>query len=246
MQHTPQPRLKRPVGERLARAAYNSVYGGGGEMTGPTVAGCSAGASKLTLSFDVALLRGSKVLVQRNTSAQPTMLQVLYNASLFCVEPLLMHRNVSCPPNTKNPGKPNPACRGNSWSLISYYSCPLAGETVTTAMRETHTKLLVAHVASSGHPPACPYEDAWQDVVPVVGVAPGTIEISVSVGVAGVRYAMSGGNCCPETPAIGSGQPCSAQTCPLMSSPGRLPANPFQARVVGGKCKCVAPQKCDL
>ena len=29
------PRLKRPVGERLATAAYNLVYGGTGEITGP-------------------------------------------------------------------------------------------------------------------------------------------------------------------------------------------------------------------
>ena len=72
-------RLKRPVGERLAIAAYNQVYGGTRASTGPTISGCKASASKLTLEFDPALLKSSKVVVQpiANITTEPTMLQVL-------------------------------------------------------------------------------------------------------------------------------------------------------------------------
>ena len=133
--------------------------------------------------------------------------------------------------------------------MHTFYHCPL-GAAITATMREAHESLLQEHVASTGHPPACPYQDAWQTVLPTAGAAPGTIDIdlsAVSKGAApvGVRYAMDG-NCCDDTnPAIGSGLPCPAQACPLMSS-DQLPANPFQAHIVSGKCQCVAPQKCDL
>jgi hypothetical protein len=72
-------RLKRPVGERLAIAAFNQVYGGTRASTGPTISGCKASASKLTLEFDPALLKSSKVVVQpiANITTEPTMLQVL-------------------------------------------------------------------------------------------------------------------------------------------------------------------------
>ena len=85
------PRLKRPVGERLAIAAYNQVYGGSGAATGPTIAGCTAdGADKLTITFDLQLMGSSKLVVQQNMTASPTTLEVLTNASLFCMEPMLM------------------------------------------------------------------------------------------------------------------------------------------------------------
>jgi hypothetical protein len=72
------PRLKRPVGERLAKAAYNQVYGGAAASTGPTISGCKLSSSKLTLIFDPELLKSSKVVVQPNTNATavPTTLQV--------------------------------------------------------------------------------------------------------------------------------------------------------------------------
>ena len=35
----------------------------------------------------------------------------------------------------------------------------------------------------------------------------------------------------------------SVANCPIMSS-SELPANPFMAKIVGGKCDCVAPQVC--
>ena len=39
--------------------------------------------------------------------------------------------------------------------------------------------------------------------------------------------------------------PCKPESCPLSAKEGRLPAMPFHASVVGGKCVCFAPQTCD-
>jgi hypothetical protein len=71
------PRSKKPVGERLATAAFNTVYGGKAAFTGPTLVGCalsstagttttvsSSSASTLTIQFDTTLLRGDTVVLQ--------------------------------------------------------------------------------------------------------------------------------------------------------------------------------------
>ena len=41
--------------------------------------------------------------------------------------------------------------------------------------------------------------------------------------------------------------PCKPASCPISSGKGAdyLPAMPFHAAIVGGKCKCFAPQVCD-
>ena len=46
-------------------------------------------------------------------------------------------------------------------------------------------------------------------------------------------------------PRIGKSEPCAIERCQLMGSHG-LPANPFVAKIVGGKCKCLSPQMCDV
>ena len=59
----------------------------------------------------------------------------------------------------------------------------------------------------------------------------------------GVRYAMEDATCCQHyAPTSG---PCPVASCPIMGRASRLPANPFLARIVGGKCACIPPQVCD-
>ena len=59
------PRSKKYVGDRLGSAAYNTVYGGKGAFTGPTLAGCALTAKTLTLKFNVSLLRGDSITLQK-------------------------------------------------------------------------------------------------------------------------------------------------------------------------------------
>ena len=53
--------------------------------------------------------------------------------------------------------------------------------------------------------------------------------------------------CCgdpAEEPRLGRTLPCREGLCPIVAS-GGLPANPFIARIVDGRCKCIPPQVCD-
>ena len=93
------------------------------------------------------------------------------------------------------------------------------------------------------------FDQAWINLpIMSVGTAPGTITADISqldgqVPTA-VRYAWGFTNCCDLTdPTLGVTHGCVAN-CPIMSS-SALPANPFIAKIVGGKCECVAPQVCD-
>jgi hypothetical protein len=193
------PRLKRPVGERLAKAAYNQVYGGSAASTGPTISGCKLSSSKLTLSFDPKLLKSSKVVVQPNTNATavPTTLQVLTNASLFCAEPLLLSENVSCPPPDPE-GKPGPhgcGSKGNSWYMNRYYKCfdGVTADLLGAARAEHAQAIAMIGATVGGRPPSDPFEQAWEQVTTTLGAAPGTVDIDVSKltspgTVVGVRY----------------------------------------------------------
>ena len=54
-----------------------------------------------------------------------------------------------------------------------------------------------------------------------------------------------GDTCCPSKNVTSSLQACTPAACPVKAVPSLLPANPFYALIVGGKCQCMAPQTCD-
>ena len=58
----------------------------------------------------------------------------------------------------------------------------------------------------------------------------------------GIRYAWSDNPCCGN---LNQGDhPCPMNMCPFQTSKSRLPAVPFWAEIVDGKCKCFEPQIC--
>jgi hypothetical protein len=92
-----------------------------------------------------------------------------------------------------------------------------------------------------------PYKDGWVqlnftkrngstihvDLSPLEGKTP-----------TAVRYAWGLLDCCDYTdPTLYITHNCIAE-CPIKGAKSRLPANPFQAKIVGGKCNCIAPQAC--
>jgi len=102
----------------------------------------------------------------------------------------------------------------------------------------------------------------WLPVHIALGSSPGTVSVDLSslpVGssVTAVRYAWgattAGSNpngddvsCCEGD---GAAKPCVPGQCPLMASEplapfGGLPADPFMAKIIDGKCKCPEPQQC--
>lgn len=72
-----------------------------------------------------------------------------------------------------------------------------------------------------------------------------TIDLSTLNGTqpTAVRYAWGITDCCDHSdPTLYVTHGCVAN-CPIMGKSG-LPANPFHAKIISGKCKCVAPTVC--
>eukprot|EP00040_Diaphanoeca_grandis_P030561 m.180807 g.180807 ORF g.180807 m.180807 type:complete len:694 (-) comp32036_c8_seq1:248-2329(-) len=65
------PRLKRPVGRRLAVALVGLAYGGTKPLTGPTISGCdlNTGNHSLVVKFNTTLLRGDPIAITRTQTA---------------------------------------------------------------------------------------------------------------------------------------------------------------------------------
>ena len=69
----------------------------------------------------------------------------------------------------------------------------------------------------------------WDNLTP--------FSLEVIAAITGIRYAWGASACCP-----GQEQP---NSCPIRGYNSTLPAAPFMAKVVNGKCSCTPPQKCD-
>ena len=54
----------------------------------------------------------------------------------------------------------------------------------------------------------------------------------------------SADTCCPSAAVQQGKAVCLPGNCPLYSAVSELAANPFFARIVGGVCRCTAPQVC--
>lgn len=221
------PRSKKPVGERLARGAFNTAYGGTGSVTGPTLANCTVAASSLTVEFDKSLLRGDTLVLQPAFPSVPTryvvyggtLLWALTNATTYCIEAQCVMNETSgrcavapngrgilgevCPTWAGGDGVTvlPPGVFGTGWVELNYTLSP------------SGTGILA-------------------DLAPLNGTAP-----------VGVRYAWDSLFCCDLTdPTLYVSHDCIAE-CPIMLSAG-LPANPFHAKIVNDACACQAPQVC--
>lgn len=243
------PRNKRPVGQRLARAAFGVAYGGTSlAYTGPTIASCRVEGDTMRVAFNASLLRGENLRLQRyRRGATASLTEVLTRSSSFCMQPLQHCSNDTLAPNGRCTREQRewfcPRALGPShdpWAVhrLSDYS-PVQGS-------------MLAYM-----PPNEEWEDAWVRVnISLASTSAHEIEIDLSPlrgsPVFAVRYAWGVKTarskepvCCsdPDDPQLGVSKPCREGMCPIMAS-GGLPANPFLARVVDGRCECIAPQTC--
>ena len=230
------PRWKKPVGDRLGTAAFNTVYGGSKAYTGPTLSGCSYAAKSLTIEFNTSLLRGDEVTVGKFPGPAPAPAAVLFtddaglvaslesgrgemssagsqlyvqiNASLFCIEK-------------------QPAVNSTGGSL-GYSYCPkwAGGD-------------------GGGGDPTIQLDSQWI-AVNYTKASPTTITVDLrplnGTAPTAVQYAWGVVDCCDYSdPSLFITHGCGL--CPIMST-SNFPANPFKAKIVNGKCECVAPQVC--
>ena len=211
------PRTKKPVGDRLGTAAYNTVYKGDKAYTGPTLSGCRLDGGTLTISFNSSLLKGDKVVLQKYGKGTyvahgklvtgGSYLDVQTNANNFCMEPAKTPAGeLYCPTWAGGTGKP---INGSNTQLNGGWE----------------TGLDITLSADGG--------SIMVDLSPLNGSAP-----------TAVRYAWDIVNCCDmNDPDLYVSKPCGPASCPIMSS-SNLPANPFLAKIVNGKCECIPPQVC--
>eukprot|EP00038_Savillea_parva_P019741 m.28625 g.28625 ORF g.28625 m.28625 type:complete len:802 (+) comp4534_c0_seq1:76-2481(+) len=218
------PRCKKALGDRAGAAGFAQVYGGTNAATGPTLSSCAVTGNTLTINFNASLMRGDSLVV--NTDFPPLL---------------------------------TPKGRGTHWSGGSqlyaqvsselYCQEPLPVLNQSTGKPIQPTTLYCPEWAGGQGPtykPGLPYDGNWTmlkftkssetsitvDLSPLNGSAPTAIQ-----------YAWGIIDCCDHTdPTLYVTHGCLA-TCPIYGSSG-LPANPFHAKIVNGKCECIYPQVC--
>ena len=181
----------------------------------------SSGGAQLTVQFNSSQLRGNTLALQPIARAGGSQLFVQTNASLFCMEPTCVVNATSGRCANINPANPRegPAFYCPSWA---------GGDNATVfpqgALDSGWVQLNFTAAASG--------TAVVVDLAPLKGAAP-----------TAVRYASGVVDCCDHSdPTLYVTHGCIAQ-CPITSTSG-LPGNPFQAKIVGGACECVAPQVC--
>ena len=225
------PRPKDVMARRLAQAAFASVYMPSSALLlqGPVLAGCSVSAdgASLTLRFDAAALKAERVIVSKpalaralNLSAQNTALYVLAGAQIDLAAVSANHHNVS------QQGYKGPYEGGNEYNVEGWRA------------------VMPAEGAAAN--------EITFDLAPLGGAAPTAVRYGAGAGSYGTGPGVSNAAiCCGPFQDVGR-SPCPPASCPLKSSATtggqlatELPAAPFVAAIVGGRCVCAAPQVCD-
>jgi len=241
------PRLKEPVGRRLATGLVSLHYGGNGTVTGPTIAGCryDAGEHTITVQFNKTLLRGDAVAITRTQTPIPPLPPVTPP-----VRPA--HAHAHAPKPTGGPvvdSSLTHVCTGDaadcgclSWRRTPH---PQPG-TWTCELPSAHAGQPSATQVTRG--------DIWAEVA--IKVLPDGASIAVDTrglnfttgGVHAIKFGWSesDGTCCIDLLENTHLAPCIPGSCGLMTRGSLLPANPYFATIgADGKCKCPAPQACD-
>ena len=239
------------MGDRLATAYYNALLGGAGASSGPTLAGCtlqggpgsaaehsgsagsaagaaspSAGpaAATLHIAFDAAMLKGDTLRV--NPWGQPYTPPVRH-AAPEGGSYLYVQTNASqfCMEKT---GVRNETTGGDVPGLEQ---CPRwaggDGKAVTSGSGLDGGWTLLNFTADGAG------TGIVVDLAPLNGAAP-----------TAVRYAWGIVQCADHADPTLYVTHGAVASCPIYSAAAKLPATPFKARIVGGKCECVAPQVC--
>jgi len=231
------PRSKKHVGDRLGAAGYSVAYGGAAAATGPTLAGCAVSSkATMTISFNSALLKGDKVTVAKfppvvKAGAGGSQLYVQVNASNWCMEAGRIGRNGTnpgieyCPTWAGGSGPPKQVGSEDATRVVDGRKPPPPPPPAPRVDLDTQWIMLNYTLGVDG-------TSLNVDLAPLNGSAP-----------TAVRYAWGIIDCCDYSdPNLYISHGCIAN-CPIMSS-SAMPANPFMAKIVSGKCECIAPQVC--
>jgi hypothetical protein len=233
------PRLKEPVGRRLATSLMSLHYEGSGTVTGPTIAGCKydEGHQVITVQFNKTLLKGDFVTMTRtqNPIPPPPPKNKTYRPPSYPVTQLGSMMTQVCTGDAED-------CACLMWHHTPH---PNPGNW-TCEMPAAHAAVPDPMKISRG--------DIWTlvdiKVLPDgASIAVDTSGINVTTGgVHAIKFGWSesDGTCCIGLSANTYLSPCIPGSCGLMTAGSLLPANPYFATIgTDGKCKCPEPQTCD-
>ena len=212
------PRPKRVVGERLAAAARAVVYGDEAQIyTGPVLAGCKVVHAAHHSPF-----------------SSSVWIDISFDASLLRGDAVVAW-------HAEQGGANALSWTGSSGQFFApgEYDSPMEVQVnngswvgvqiLATADRENiDPAALVAGTAT---------------LPPNYNVVTVSAGIDASANITGIRWAWGDNPCCPRLSR--SMVPCPVNSCGIGTVNSSLPAVPFVARIVGGRCKCLPPQKCD-
>lgn len=238
------PRLKEPVGRRLAAALVALKHGGNGTVTGPTISGCTYDQpnQRITLHFNKTLLKNDVVAITRTQTPIPP---------LPPIDPKV--KDLPKRPGPVKDSSLTQVCTGDaddcsclSWKDISKHE---KGQPPITGW------LCEVPFGGSRPRPAQPTRgDVWAEAP--IALLPGSTAVAVDTGAlnmtgGGVRavkfgWSFNAGTCCIDLLTLEGLSPCIPGSCGVMTRDSLLPLNPFFAVVqTSGKCKCPPPQTCD-
>jgi hypothetical protein len=264
------PRLKYPVGHRLAVGAMAIAYNSSLHYGQPTLSGCvlsnvlasgsaNGPAALLTLKFSATELGGANLTVNPYNAADPSRsaLSVLVAKSRPAARGVLvelsLERSVTSHAAERTTSERSTAENAANHATFadrfveSWMAAPAESRVVLSTPLDDPTGTWVpVHIklGSDGRDGA---PTVVADLTPLAGATP-----------LAVRYAWDGADgpatgdvvCCdPAAVAQGSSDECVPASCPIMTADARaiyggLPANPFLAKLVDGKCECPPPQSC--
>lgn len=226
------PRVKRPVGQRLAHAARALVYNDSASaFTGPVARTCLISRSgTLTIGFDGSLLPGDAVAVRQAALSGTLPLDVLAEHSPQAVLDLLAKASdgmlYHSPLEVQYDG--TTFADGIWLSAKLHTQCASGG--YTNSKHGVKGNLPCGIDASTGQ--LSPKFHSANAILPL-----GTVNVS---RITGLRYAFRDEPCCPNINR--DAVPCPPGSCPIQGYNSTLPAVPFIAKVEGGQCTWISTQ----
>ena len=264
------PRSKKPVGDRLGTAAYNTVYMGAGAYTGPTLAGCSLDKTDgLIIRFDTdAKLSGAQPL--KLNKIKPRAFSTSFKNLTLDVKgvPTLFAEGGWAP--SPDRFKSENATFGGSSLYVQVIRSNFCMEIAPANWNATTGKPIADHMFycpkwAGGKGTSYVVNTSSRDAIhnyrgEYKGMDTGWVELdftaqgdhAIKVDLTplkgatptAVRFAWGIYNYCDLTDELlWVNHDCIAEG-PIYSADGLFPANPFLASIEGGQCKCVPPQTC--
>ena len=226
------PRLKWPVGRRLATAYKNLMLGGTDTYTGPTLAGCTldTAAETVAIRYNTTLLRNDKIMLQPFNGTGVTDSQSM----MVCTGAY--------------PGANASSCACSQWGNVN--GTPHCDVGPSDLYRPSAEELAKGDTTGPIRGSFKPNE-MWQSA-PLRLTGTNTVEIDLKAvnttgGVFAVKYAWMDtlDFCCADARFQEGYLACTPGACPIMTDKTNLPGNQFFATLENNKCKCLAPATCD-